>query len=493
MQTTKTPFNVSILKLSPDRLRFIRPITTFDYYERANGDLHPDGLFSIDIFGRMGDERRDQTFSYIDTKIEVFHPTIYQTLVKLKNLYKGIIEGTGYAVWDDTLKDFVASNELDGSTGYAFFVKHWKNIEFKRNQSLIRNARIDLIEKYKDVALQSKWLVLPAGLRDIEVDADGRKKIDVINDHYQKMFSAAATITPNDHLESETYDRTRLMIHRALGEVHAYIEQMLTGKNGFFLSKWGSRKVFNSTRNVISAMVDFKTDLGDSHGIRFTDTVVGLYQALKATQPLAIHEIRTRYLSQVFMSDSLTANLIDPVTLKSVSVDLTADEYDQWTSVEGLEKLLTNFSEPSIRHRPVMVRDHYLALLYIPPDSDVVKVFHSIDELPEGFDRNYVRPIRLDELLYMSCAEMFRSRTGTATRYPVLGIGGIYSTTYYIKTTLVGQRRYELDHNWERSDNLLLEFPIHPTDGELPNYQDVAAVNPSRLGLLGGDCKTVRY
>ena len=485
MKLGMLPFNITLARVDEATTSLMRPVTSLDFYERVNGDLHEDGLFSVLIFGRLGDEMRDRRFSYIDIKVEIFHPVIYQTLIKVKALYRGILSGTQFARWDETISDFVPSTEIEGKTGFAFFVEHFKDIKFKKNKSNIRDKRIQMLEKYRDRALTSRILVIPAGLRDIEVDESGQKKVGEINTHYRKMLATARAIPNTEFKDSDLYNLPRHILQMTFNEIYETLEKMLRGKKGFFQHRWGRRRIFNGTRNVITAMDTSKDVLDDPHSPKFTDSIIGIYQAVKAFQPLAIHGIRNKYLTKIFNSVNLTANLIEPVTLKNVQVDLDSVTYDKWMSVEGLEKILTAFGEVSMRHKPILLNGYYLALIYAPRGTNIFKVFHSIDELPEGFNPEYVRPINYIEFIYLSCYEVLKNKVAFITRYPITGIGSIYPCTLYIKTTVTGERRYELDDNWSKTENSLLvpEFPLI----DASTYIDSLVVHSSRLNKLGAD------
>jgi hypothetical protein len=297
MQSTEIPFNLEILNITPDRVRNLRPVTSTDIMEttgqklgatdflntdsltwqgedKLTSDLHPDGLFSIAIFGRIGDEQRDHQFSYVDLRTTVFHPLIYRTLGKLKGLYSEILTGRSYAVWSEVEKDFVASNEIDGLTGFNFFVKYWKSINFKSTGSSGREDRIKLVEKYKDIALVDKILILPAGLRDVRMGDNNRLEFDEINDTYRRIIGISRTITTGGaKVTSSALDYSRLQLQLAFNEIYQLIETMLSGKTGFIQKKWSSRRVFNSTRNVISAMDTSKPILGAKGSPKSTDTI----------------------------------------------------------------------------------------------------------------------------------------------------------------------------------------------------------------------------
>lgn len=486
MRSKEVPFNVELLKLTPAQLGTMQPVTSVDFFAAANGELHEQGLFSIPIFGRIGSEERDQRFSYVDIKLQVLHPVIYSRLTKLKSMYAGIIQGTQHAIWDAKLKDFVAADEVNGRTGFSFFMQYWKQIQFVRNDSAIRETRIRLIEKYRDRATTNKIVILPAGLRDIEIGDDGRTTYNDINPLYRKLISIASTIPDTDHLETDpTYDLSRLMLQNTFNELYAFIEQLLTGKHGFFQSKWASRGIFNSTRNVITA-ADLSTEfLGNPNAPKYTDSTMGLHQLTRMLLPVTIHQMRTNYLQEIFSHGDNRALLVDPKTLTSDVVEIAPKSYDRWNTAEGLERVIATYGEVSLRDRPVMIEGRYLALVYRGPDM-TFRIFHDINELPAGFDRKYVYPITLVEFLYLSGYRVWNRYIGFNTRYPVTGLGSCYPFTVRVKTTIVGEVRRELGPDWspyEGDEYLALEYPILPAKAYLDSY----VVNSNRLARLGGD------
>ncbi len=488
MSLRELPFNVEIFQPTPELLQLLKPVTSTDHYENSKGDLHEEGLFSISIFGRVGDEVRDRRFSYIDIKTEVFHPIIHNRLIRLKKLYQGILDGTTYAKWNEELKDFEAANELTGETGFAFFCSHWKEIQFTRNKSDKRDIRAQLVEKYRDNGLTSKILVLPAGLRDIEVDEDGRTNVHEINTLYQKLLSISRVLPVHDGIKNDpAHNLARRLLQNAFNDIYNMIETMLAGKKGFVQGRWSSRNVTNSTRNVITAMDTSVKELGAINAPRFTDTQVGLWQLSKAVLPVTIHHLMNSYLSKIFAYGTRTARLVDPTTMRAEIVEVSSDAYDRWNTVEGLEKVVASYKELTLRDKPIMIDGRYLALIYAPKDRQVFRVFSDIDELPAELDRKDVRPLNLMELIYLSGYKIWNDQVGTVTRYPVSGIGSCYPTTVYAKTTVVGEVRRELGEDWAPltydETSLAPEFPTY----EPLAYQDSLVIPSTRLAGLGAD------
>lgn len=480
------PFNLQLLRLTPAQVAAMRPVTSMDYYETVGGVFHDDGLFSIGIFGRVGSDERDQRFSYIDLHTTIFHPVIYRILIQLKGLYQGIMASTVYAVWDESLKDFVASNELQGQTGYSFFVKHWHQIDFRHNKSPLRDVRLKVLNKYRSIAMVDKVLVLPAGLRDLEVGDDGRPVVGEVNAFYHKLLAVARTVAdskPNS--ESKTLDLPRSMMQESFNEIFEFFKSMLEGKKGFLQNRWGARRITSGTRNVISAMNGSNAVLGGAVGPKYTDTIVGLYQLAQSLQPITLYKLRSGYLDNVFNVGGGKARLVDPKTLEAVLVDLDPHTFDAWFTNEGLEKFLNSYQEISTRKRPIMVDGYYLALIYRGPDH-TFRVFWDIRELPAHLKKSDVHPITPIELLYLSGYQDWNHYYGFVTRYPITGTGSTYPSTAYVKTTTIGEVRRELDAEWkpyEGHTHVALEFP----KADVNTYVDSLILSPTRIAGLGAD------
>ncbi len=487
MKINKIPFNVQLLDTSAQRLRGLRPTTSGDIMDVTGGNFHEDGLFSTLTFGRVGEEAREQKFSFIDIKTPIFHPVVFKALTRLKGLYRDILLGKAYAIWDPKDKDFHPANELTGETGYAFFMSHWKDIKFKETSSAIRAERVKLIQKYQDIATTSKIMVLPAGLRDYEIDSSGRGTQDEINDYYRKLLNISRVIAETDDSKnSPILDNTRRLLQERFNEIYEILEKMITGKKGFIQSKFGGRKIFNGTRNVITAMDTSTNVLGSPRAPRFNNSLIGLYQTIKGCLPVAIYQLRSSFINGAFGSggSDTGAYLINPKTLKREYVELPMDVRDKWATIDGLEKVINNFENVDTRLKPVTVGGHYLALIYKGPDK-TFKVFYDIADLPEGFDPKYVEPINYTELLYLSGYRRWNTLKVVITRYPISDIGSTYTSDVYCKTTIDSEERMELGDDWEPlgGDHIALEFPKTGSD----EFFDALSVSSSRLSGLGAD------
>ena len=489
MKKSLMPFNITLLIPTKDQLQALGQVKSYEIFEGKGGNFHPDGLFSVDFFGRVGSPERESRFGYISFGLPVIHPVIYKNIIRLKGYYEDIIQGKAFAIFDEEAKDFVPSNEIEGETGYHFFFSHWKKIEFKETKSSIRRIRLGLINKYRDNCDLNVILVIPAAYREAELDETGRVEIDEVNELYRKVYSQSVGIPdylgPND--DPSIYDRRRLTIQASIVAIYEYFERILSGKNGFVQSKWASRVIFNGTRNVISSLDTTTSDMTQPNRPLFKDAVVGLHQCSRAILPKIIHALKTGILGEIFNTLNTRIQLVDKKTLKLKWVEVPYSVIDSWTSPEGLEKLINQLEMTDKRSNPIVVGDCYLALVYRDNQQNF-KVIRSIEDLPKGFDTRFVYPITYAELIYISGLELWTKHVAMVTRYPVENYNSSIPCTVYVKTTTKGELRYPLNNFWERDQNAIpaYEYPVFEL-GKPTSWHDSLSLPPTILSSLGAD------
>ena len=488
MKQKMAPFNLELLKLSEEQKKIMTPITSLDMFDGPGGQFHEEGLFSTEIFGRPGDRKRSVAFSYVDLRLPIFHPVIFKNLCRLKDLYRAIMAGTAYAIFDEKEKDFVRSDEIEGDTGYAFFASRYYDIKFKRTGSGARDKRIAVIERYPNRALIDAYVVIPPSFRELDIDTDGRTRMDEVNNFYQRMVAIARTL-PKRVPEGEEivlYDRARFQLQQAAIQIYDYIENLLSNKRGFIQQRFASRRIFNGTRGVFTSRNVVAEDLGSDNYPGFMDTAVGLYQHSKAILPVSVYCLTNSILGDVFNTRSDQVELVNKKTLEKEWVAVDSSTIDDWYSPQGIEKLIESMSTIERRARPVEIEGHYLGLVY--EDGKHFKIFRSLSELPEHLSKDNVRPLTYIELVYLSGYKIWNDHYATATRYPVAGLGSIIPTKAYVMTTLPAGRRIELDNDWQPITDgpAALEYPIFPEKGN-PQYHDSVAVPPPALEGMVAD------
>ena len=456
MPDIKTPFNVSLLNLTEEAVKALPQVTSTDLIDKSR-NMHPDGLFSTAFFGRLGEERRLTSFAWIDLRCTVIHPLIWYHLTKMREFYKKIAAGKAYATWDETVSDFEPATMQDGQTGYDFFISHYPKLKLQKNNSTKRNEAIDVIEKYRGLGdMPSRILVLPAGLRDIEITEDGRIQEDEINVIYRKILAISKNLSRQVvETTPRLVNSARYALQCSLFDLFELLVSIMAGKNKEVQGKVLSRRIFDGTRQVVTASDIRATKLGDFSGPGYNNTVIGMYQAMKAFRPKVLHLLKTGYLAKAFQGPSIPANLVDQKTLKAVSVSLSSTSYDRWTAVEGLETLINLYGKDYLAWEPIEVEGHYLALIYT--DEHSFRVFSGLtdDQLKDDAFVKKCRPITLCEFLYTQIYTLFtpdensilgiNNAPGWNTRYPVADEGSCNPTFYYLRPTSRTKRMDELD------------------------------------------------
>ena len=474
-------FNIDLLILSIDQLRMLGEVKKAQIFEPNSTTFEKEGLFSTNIFGAIGSEYRNINFGYIDVSQDMLHPIVYENLLSLKSLYPEIVAGKVYAKYDNKLKDFVECNEGEGNTGYDFFIKNYDKIVFDDNESDQRLHKIELIKKYSDPEYYiNKWLVMPAGMRDYTLDKNGRPSEDEINDLYREMITISNMLKNTKVSDDNRYllDPVRIKLQNCTIKIYHYIFSLLEGKNKFMLGKVGKRAIAYGTRNVITPNLPNIMDLDDPNTIGPNDTVVGLYQFCKAISPITMFHMVTKFIGKVISPDTNKAYLVNPKTMEHEMVEIKVTKRDEYLSHEGLDGVLSKLGKEFIRTEPVKVDGYYLCLLY--DDGNNVEVIFDSKNIDPSWDKKYIRPITYMELAYLSIYEVRSKYPGFFTRYPVAGLGGIYPSTTYVKTTVKSRKvNYTMPG----------EEPIVVTEYPRLDSEAVTSLSPSTSNIqrLGAD------
>lgn len=481
MAEVTDPFKLELLIPTKQDLQGLRPVEVMDIMSGLTKNFHPDGLFSAEIFGRMGEERRMRTFSYVNLHAPIFHPLIFKVLCDLKEMYQDIMAGKVYAIFDEKEKDFVKSNIAEGETGYSFFLKHHHKLKFEDRKSITRREYIKFFDMHRENSMIKQLIILPAGMRDYTVDEDGKPSEDEINAMYRSIMAVAGSMeNVRVDLNPEYVDSQRYNLQIKVLELYRYLISLIIGKHKMVQGSFLARKVSNTTRNVITAYIPDIQEYDDAHSIGTNTTVMGLYQYLRDIFPVAVFHITTRYLPKVFTGPNTPANLVDPKTLKKKQVTINPRYYDDWMSYEGLEKTADRFSEESMRHYPIMIEGHYLGLIY--KGKDTFKFIQDIDELPDGYDKGNVTPITMAEFLYMCVYNEGYDSYGYTTRYPISGYGSTYPGDIALRTTVRSEVRYELNDDWQPHARPANAFPVR----DIPFFNSMSP-SASHIARLGAD------
>lgn len=477
------PTNLALLDPATIVPGVFKPVTSTDAFEGMTQNLNDDGLYSLEIFGKLGSKERDKTEAYIDVKLPIFNPTYLKALIQIKALYQGILRSAEYAVWDEHMKDFIKSNILEGETGYSFFLRMFDKTVFALTDSYKRGQRVTLVNDNRKTALTDKVLVIPAGLRDIQFQENGAPTEPEITELYRALIFRTRVVLGNRHdADNPLYDTVRWGIQNAFNEIDKYLFGLLEGKGGILQKRMSTRGVHGGTRNIITARKVSRANLDEHNGVGPNSVDMGLYQSLLNFQYVCINALMSKYLSRIFTAGLNTARLVNTKSMEYEYVDVKPSTVEKWTTATGLTKLFNGFSNAQLRNKEIVVDWHYLALVY--DDGVDVCVLHDINDLPEGKDRKLVRPITYMELFYLSCHDVITDQITQQTRYPIIGIGSIFPAEVNL-LTIAGAKKRNVRNavDWELRE----VCHRYPHRVETPDYFDAMSVDPSREAGLDSD------
>jgi len=263
----------------------LKPVKTTRMFAR---NIQVDGLFSEEIFGKFGSNERKKTFAYINLRTKIIHPEAYEHIFMSlsSDITKFLLSKQKYSIENGKL---IPVDE-GGISGVYNFIKNFNKLDLAAIKH--KKEEINFIKNNINKIFIDKWLVLPAGIRDIQV-LEGTNKSQIqytdLNELYENLIrntNSFDTITTDDLKESMTQG-----IQRSVLEINKWIKERLKGKGGLIRGGLMRKVVDYSGRMVITT--DNTLDVGE----------VGLpWQiVLRLYEPFAIHRIMkdTDYLSLI--------------------------------------------------------------------------------------------------------------------------------------------------------------------------------------------------
>lgn len=499
----------------PDRGKFksmgLGEVTSLNIFEPNSDVFHKEGLFSTTIFGELGTKQRLVRLGYVDFKVRILHPMVYQCICNLGKKYYGIMSGSTRAVFNNVTKDFDVVQE-GGDTGYTFFLKYINEIKYVRNESISRDVNIDIVNKYgRESGLMSEFLIWPAGLRDYTIDSKGNPTEDDINKLYRTLIGLAQRLK---RIELNEYslkllDPVIFKVQKTCNDIYMYLFDLIDGKNKFIQSKWASRGCDYATANVITALPIKVTNLKEIKDDNFqfprsNSTLVGLFQYLKSLGPIVFNKVMTHFIAKIIGGIDAKVSLINVKTFRNELVLLTTKTKNNWSTLEGINNTVNKLSQDVVKEEPVMLDGRLLGIVVekeVENGPNLINVYFDVNDIPKEdcdiesetvrkmitrqIENHQVeevpfRPLSYVELFYMAIGEINGENPTLNTRYPITGEGSIYPAIPYCKTTIKGKRVIaQIGHD---APMHLSEYPIFGK-----HYFRSQSVHYSHTEKLGAD------
>lgn len=262
-------------------------------------NIQVDGLFSEEIFGKFGSNERKQRFAYIDLRTKIIHPEAYEHIFLglSSEISKFLLNKEKFVIENGKL----IPDPQNGISGIFQFINNFDKINLDNIKD--KKEEVRFIKQNINKIFIDKWIVLPAGIRDIQFQ-EGTSKSQIqyteLNELYENLIRNANSMEtiPSDDLK----DTLTQGIQRSVLEINKWIKQRLKGKGGLIRGGLMRKVVDYSGRMVITT--DNTLEIGE----------VGLpwQVVLRLFEPFAIHRI---------MKDKDYLTLIQDILKSDVPVD----------------------------------------------------------------------------------------------------------------------------------------------------------------------------
>lgn len=454
----------------------LQPVTDPILCEKGNIP-RKNGLLSTDIFGVTINERK-RTFAYIDLGSKYLHPYVYKVLKRLNRKIDNVIDGSKRFI----LVDGVLKEDEGGNTGIEWLYSIYDKLKFPRNDSSIRNERIDLLEAYKkDEAFLDKWIIIPAYYRDMNLE---KREVshEELNDYYSKLIRLTLMSQNNNEFDFVIYS-TQASIQKQLVEIYDYFKVKLEKKKGFIRRANLGKSTTMGSRLVITAP-RFDAEKPEEMPVSFEYAGVPLAQVCAMFFPFIISYVK-RYLIMELEQhkNKYPVKLKNWDKIKYVQLEEPSAYFTDDYIKKQIKKFIYGYSnrfipvEIPIKHpEDVENKKIYMAFRGKMAGEDVLN--------PDTESNIFVRRATWCDLLYQAAVDVTENKHVVITRYPVTDYFSSFFNKIHVVSThktmpvYIGDRLYP--------DYPIIDFDAAPEQVETM-FQDSLTMSNLLLEGLGGD------
>ena len=435
----------------------------------------PDGMLSLEIFGMTSQERKEN-YAYISLHDYFLHPYIYKILLRLDRKIEAVVKGTRNFTINN--EGQIIEDEINGSNGCRWLYDNWEKIKFKRNESNVRNERINLIEAYdKNVIFIKRWIVIPAFYRDVNFqNADsGKLSHNVLTDLYCKLLRFANMVQSTSEFDFMV-SANKGKVQDTLVEIYNFFKQKLEKKNGLIRKSLLGKTIDYGVRAVIAAP-EFRNNRYDDNIVDFTHCAIPIALICTLFYPFMLHELRN-FFNEIYESLNYKIEDLSQYNKKlSGSADLL--DFNFYYSEEYFKKMMDGFTR---------TYDDRFKKIEIPlRQEQMYPVYYKI-RLEKEDGTEVVRDMTITDVLFIVANRAAADKHVFLTRYPITNHLGSFTSKINISSTTQTEK---LAYNGVMYKHYpKVDLNMSPTETSTYFY-DVLKLSNVLLKQLGGDYKMV--
>lgn len=424
-----------------------KEITSTLYFVPSTSELHPEGMFSPEIFGAPGTEDRKIKWGWIRLNDVFMNPHALYVLKRLKKAIANDMKlGLGRYYVDRTGEltkiepgETVPADALykNAGTGIDWLKEAWPYITWRITKDMSKAAKMrrKWLQAYSiDEIFWDKLLVMPAWYRDTQFSADGTSKRNIINQYYARVLRLSEIIKNLDDISfmDDPNEPKRSISHvkmqDTLYEIYEFFMKKVGGADGF-ANKFVVGKATDYGARLVISPPDFNTEHYTQCEADFFHSSTPLATAANIFAPFMIFGV-SRWI-QNFVSGNISVNYFDFEQKKLVRGVLDPTWIDEFTT-DATKGMLDNYKKSKkFRVEKVTLKGENGTRIPISVRMEIVdgKPSFSTDVTPdeEGADLSgEYRNLTYCEWLYIIAMDNIKNKSIYNTRYPLT----TYNNTY---------------------------------------------------------------
>lgn len=419
----------------------------------------PKGLLSNEIFGITKTERNG-IFAYINLNGKFINPVLYKSLKRLNRKIEKVVHGT------ENFKINSAGELIEdenGDTGIDWLYKNFDKIKFKVTDSFATKQRIKFIKQERAKLWIDKFIVIPAGYRDVETKSSGSIGVGEINKLYSSLIISARSIKDSSEYGLNISDTVKARLQETLLQIYDWFGKGTTisgqqtatnlpGKTGLIKKGVMYKTIDYSTRLVMSAP-ELKYESIDDIMVDMEHAGLPLASAIVNFKPFILFWLR-RFFENEFAGkneyDTTSTTDGKIVTLPIVDYQIA---YSDVEIEKQIEKYVYGYSDRLI---PVSIPVDRVELTRriketkqydgtsINPNTGFYMSFIGYNTTFEDIDKEDIdyeaypliqRPLTWCDLFYRAACEVTKDKCCLITRFPIDKYLNQYPSKIRIKST----------------------------------------------------------
>lgn len=452
----------------------LQEVTNPIIFDRGNVPTS-DGLLSYEIFGTNTSERKT-TFAYLSLNTPLFHPVVYKSLLRMEKRIEYIIQGSKN--YDIDKDGQLVEVEEGGNTGITWLYKNWEKIKWKRNDSRMRNERIDMLESLdKDVIFPKQFIVIPAFYRDVDMSMGGDKpKVHITTQMYSELIRYASIVA-----QSNTFDfminTTKYQMQMKLVDIYNELKSKIEKKNGLIKKSLLGKSVDYGVRTIISSPTidnnrpeDMTTDA--------MHTGIPLFMVCSMLTPFIVHWVNN-FFRREFEGTAAKYPIMTHKGLQYVALDNPTTYFNEEYVRKAIDRFIHSpYSRFDKIELPIMKE--------FKPKHPVYLRFKGHDDPSKGESSSIIdRPMTWTDILYMAAVEMSEDKYVYTTRYPISSItSGSYVSKIHVLSTIQTRPAFINDRVYKHYPVIDLDLPPEKIPTQ---FRDTTTICNVYLQQMGAD------